>query len=343
MSKSLGNSPDPLDLIKQYGADAIRTGMLFSAPAGNDLLYDEKLVEQGRNFANKVWNAFRLVKGWSTGDHAQPEENKGGVLWFENKLHESLSELEDNFNKFRISDALHTVHKLIWDNFCDRYLEIIKPEFGKPIDIVTYNATVSFFEVLLKALHPFMPFITEELWHELQNREEKDCIIVASAPVPKSYDHAIIDEGALAFEIVTEVRNTRNTKGISPKESLKLLVKHGDRAPVKLFWPIVKKLSNLSAVEFVSEAPSAGATTFIIKSTEFFIPLDGQIDIEKERATILKEIEYQRGFLTSVDKKLSNEKFVASAPAQVVEAERKKKADAETKIDALEKSLAKLK
>jgi valyl-tRNA synthetase len=342
MSKSLGNSPDPLDLISQFGADAIRTGMLFSAPAGNDLLYDEKLVEQGRNFTNKIWNAFRLVKGWNVISAPQPEENKVAVEWFEARLNQSLTELEDHFSKFRMSDALLTVYKLTWDDFCAWYLEMIKPPFEKPIDEKTYNQTVAFFETILKALHPFMPFITEELWHELQDRKEKDCIIVAQYPTGKSFELPILEEASMAFEVVTEIRNTRNTKNISPKEALKLLVKKESKSLIKSFWTVVKKLSNLSEIEFVSEAPSTNATQFMVRATEFFIPMEGKVDAAKERETILKDIEYQKGFLISVDKKLLNEKFMSSAPPQVVESERKKKADAESKIKSLEENLARL-
>ncbi len=342
MSKSLGNSPDPLDLIANSGADAVRAGMLFSSPAGNDLLYDEKLIEQGRNFANKIWNAFRLVKGWSTAPIAQPDENKIGIEWFESKLNASIAEYNDHFNKFRISDALHTIYKLIWTDFCAWYLEIVKPEYEKPIDEITYKKTVGYFEVLLKALHPFMPFITEELWHELQERSEKDCIIVASWPKASAFNQALLDEAAMAFDVVTEIRNTRNTKGLSPKEALKLLVKNGEKAPVKTCWSIVKKLSNLSEISFVAAAPETSATGFIVKSTEFFIPLEGKIDTGKERESILKDLDYQKGFIASIDKKLSNEKFVSNAKPEVVAIERKKKAEAEAKIKALEESLSRL-
>jgi valyl-tRNA synthetase len=342
MSKSLGNSPDPLDLIANFGADAVRTGMLFSSPAGNDLLYDEKLVEQGRNFANKVWNAFRLVKGWEITSGEQPEENKTAIEWFEANLNYSLTELNDHFSKFRMSDALHTVRRLIWDDFCSWYLEIIKPEYGKPIDETTYNKTITFFETVLKALHPFMPFITEELWHELQDRTADDCILVASWPAPKSFDQKILTEGSMAFDVVAEIRNTRNAKGLSPKEALKLLVKNGDQSPIKSCWTVIKKLSNLSEITFVKEAPASNATPFIVKATEFFIPLEGKVDAAKEREALLKELDYQKGFIASVDKKLSNEKFVNSAPPQVVDMERRKKADAEAKIKALEESLARL-
>lgn len=342
MSKSLGNSPDPLDLIAQYGADAIRTGMLFSAPAGNDLLYDEKLVEQGRNFANKIWNAFRLVNGWTTEDSSQPAENEIAITWFQSRLHQSLSEIDDHFSKFRISDALLTLYKLIWDDFCAWYLEIIKPEFGKPIDTKTFEQTIRFFETLLKALHPFMPFITEELWHELNERSEANCIIVEPYPSPETYEPEILAEAIVAFEVVTEIRNTRNTKNLSPKEALKLLVKKTEALPVASFWPVIQKLANLSLIDFVHEAPAYSVTGFMVRSIEFYIPLEGKVDEAKEREAILKEIEYQRGFLATVDKKLSNEKFVKSAPPQVVEIERKKKADAEAKINALEESLSRI-
>ena len=342
MSKSLGNSPDPLDLIANFGADAVRTGMLFSSPAGNDLLYDEKLVEQGRNFANKIWNAFRLVKGWTTLDQPLPEENKVAITWFESRMNQSLTELNDHFNKFRMSDALMTIYKLIWDDFCSWYLEMIKPEFGKPIDIHSYKQTISFFETLLKALHPFMPFITEELWHELQQRNEKACIITAEWPKPLPFNSEILNESNLAFAVISEIRNIRSSKGLSPKEALSLLVKNGEQAPIRAFWLIIQKLSNIQEIIFVTETPAANSTPFIVGSTEFYIPLEGKVDAAKEREALLKELEYQKGFLASVDKKLSNEKFVSGAPANVLETERRKKADAEAKIKALEESLARL-
>jgi valyl-tRNA synthetase len=342
MSKSLGNSPNPLDLISNFGADAVRTGMLFSSPAGNDLLYDEKLIEQGRNFTNKIWNAFRLVKGWTIIDDATPAENIAGIAWFESRMNESFIELNDLFGKFRMSDALMTIYKLIWDDFCAWYLEIIKPEFGKPIDRATYDKTVSFFESLLKALHPFMPFITEELWHELQERNERDCIIIASWPTPGTFDQTMINEAVVSFDIVTEIRNTRNTKGLSPKEAIKLLVKKGESLGIKTFWPIVQKLSNISEVSFVSESPEFNCAAFLVRSTEFFIPMEGKIDAEKERETLTKELDYLNGFISSIDKKLSNEKFVANAKPEVVAIERKKKADAEAKIKAIEAALGRL-
>ncbi len=340
MSKSLGNSPDALELISKYGADGVRTGMLFSSVAGNDFLFDEKLCEQGRNFSNKIWNAFRLVKGWEVSEQAQPEENKVAIEWFEAKLNQSMKELEDHFSKFRLSDALHALYKLVWDDFCAWYLEMIKPEFGKPIDKVTYERTIVFFESLLKLLHPFMPFITEELWHELRDRKIEDCIIVAQWPKAKEFDEKIIRQSEVAFEAITQVRNVRNAKGISPKESLPLSV-NGVCDEITRFSSIVSKLANLTSINFIADKV-ANATSFLIGTREFYIPLEGKVDSTKEKEEIQKEIEYNKGFLTSVMKKLSNEKFVAGAPPQVLELERKKKADAETKIKSLEERLATL-
>jgi valyl-tRNA synthetase len=282
-----------------------------------------------------------LVKGWEIDQKlSQPEENKTAIVWFESKMNQSLVELEDHFSKYRMSDALMCIYKLIWDDYCAWYLEMIKPEFGKPIDKVTYDKTVSLFETLLKALHPFMPFITEELWHELQERKEKECIIVGSWPKASPFDNSILKEGNTAFELITQVRNSRNAKGISPKESLKLYQSPENKASMNSFWTIVKKLSNINEVYSSPEKPSG--VSFMVGTAEFIIPLEGKVDIEKERESILKDIEYQRGFMASVEKKLSNEKFVSGAPPQVIEMERKKKADAESKIKALEESLARL-
>lgn len=341
MSKSLGNSPDSLELIEKYGADGVRTGMLFSSPAGNDLLFDEKLCEQGRNFANKIWNAFRLVKGWEASSIVQPKENKFAIEWFESKLNQSILELEDHFSKYRMSDALHLLYKLVWDDFCSWYLEMVKPEFGKPIDEVSYQKTVSFFESLLKLLHPFMPFITEELWHELNERKQEDCIIISSWPKAKSYDEKIISESEVAFEVVTQVRNVRNAKGISPKEGVALHV-NGSIKEIERFASVIKKLANLKSLDEVPEK-MANATSFMIGTREFYVPLEGKVDAAKEKEEISKELEYNKGFLASVMKKLANEKFVAGAPPQVIELEKKKKADAETKIKSLEERLTFLK
>ncbi|MBX2915984.1 MAG: valine--tRNA ligase [Cyclobacteriaceae bacterium] len=338
MSKSLGNSPDPLELIANYGADAVRTGMLFSSPAGNDLLYDEKLVEQGRNFANKIWNAFRLVKGWEVDKSiSQPQECTIAIEWFESKFNQSLEEINDHFSKFRMSDALQAVYKLIWDDFCAWYLEMIKPEYGKPIDATTFQKTVSLFEMILKVLHPFMPFITEELWSELSSRKPKENIIVANWPVSGSINTTLMSETTGAFELIAQVRNLRNAKGMSPKESLTLYCSKND---IQKLWPIISKLGNLNELLTGTEKPAG--TSLLVGTTEYIVLLDGKIDFEKERESIQKEIAYLRGFLASVDKKLSNEKFVTGAPPQVIETERKKKADAEAKIKSYEEALKKL-
>ncbi len=337
MSKSLGNSPDPLDLIKQYGADGVRTGMLFSSPAGNDLLFDEKLVEQGRNFSNKIWNAFRLVKGWETTDTEQPKVNAQAIAWFESKLNKGLTELEDHFSKFRMSDALMTAYKLIWNDFCSWYLEWIKPEYGQPIDSTTHAATIELFEKVLKLLHPFMPFITEELWHELKKRKDGEAIIVAEWPKAEEYNAAILKEADLLFEITSGVRNIRNSKGISPKEALELTT---DSKAVESIGDSLQKLSNLSEIK--SGDKPANAFSFVVGSDEFFIPASENIDLEAEKKKIEDELNYTKGFMKSVEKKLSNEKFVNGAPEKVVAMERKKLADAEAKVKTLEESLASL-
>ncbi|MCS6973384.1 MAG: valine--tRNA ligase [Cyclobacteriaceae bacterium] len=341
MSKSLGNSPDPLELMSKYGADGVRTGMLFSSPAGNDLLFDEKLCEQGRNFANKIWNAFRLVQGWSTASIPQPEENKTACLWFENRFNQALAELDEHFSRFRISDALMTVYTLIWEDFCSWYLEIIKPEFGKPIDEVTCRKTISFFESQLKILHPFMPFITEELWHALQQRSDNDYLIVARWPQSGKVDEGILEEARFAFQTVSELRNLRSSKGIAPKQPLTLYVTDESRMPASRFIPVIKKLGFVEALH-TGKPDGSGALTLLVNTTEFIIPVNGQINREAERQALQKELDYQRGFLESVNRKLSNERFVSSAPAAVVENERKKKADAEARIRALEEQLSRL-
>jgi valyl-tRNA synthetase len=341
MSKSLGNSPDPLDLMAKYGADGVRTGMLFSSPAGNDLLFDEKLCEQGRNFANKIWNAFRLVNGWNTHTAAPPAENLTACAWFESRLNQALKELDDHFEKFRISAALMTVYKLIWEDFCSWYLEMVKPSFGQPIDQATHTKTVFYFEQLLKILHPFMPFITEELWHQLGKRGEQVYLIVSAWPQAGAFDEGVLKEAAFAFEVISEIRNTRNTKNLSPKEPLNIQVNNNPSLKESQFLPVIKKLGNISEITF-DHPPSPGSINFVIRSTEFSIPLNGKADTEAQRLALQKEIDYQRGFLNAVNSKLNNDRFVNSAPPQVVEMERKKKADAEAKIKALEKSLREL-
>jgi valyl-tRNA synthetase len=340
MSKSLGNSPDPLELISVYGADGVRTGMLFSSPAGNDLPFDEKLVEQGRNFANKIWNAFRLIKGWEIDPALTGEDNKAAVRWFESRYNQSLVEIEDHFSKFRISDALMSTYKLVWDDFCSWYLEMIKPAYQQPIDQETYDKTIIFLENILKLLHPFMPFITEELWHEIKDRKVNEALIISKWPTPSSYDESIINGAQHIFEVVSQIRNIRASKGISPKEAFELTIHTMEADVYREFEAVFRKLANLSEVTFGSNVDNA--LSFVVKSDEFFIPMGDQLDVEKERENLQKELDYTRGFLASVSKKLSNERFVSNAPEAVVAAEKKKMADAEGKIKALEESLAKL-
>ncbi|MEC7754978.1 MAG: valine--tRNA ligase [Bacteroidota bacterium] len=342
MSKSLGNSPDPLDLIRDYGADAVRTGMLFSSPAGNDLLYDEKLVEQGRNFANKIWNAFRLVKGWEVKGNATPGENTIAIQWFDSRFNETLAEIEDHFSKFRISDALMATYKLIWNDFCSWYLEMIKPAYGQPIDPATYEVTLNFFEKIMKILHPFMPFISEEIWSELRERGEEQDIIVSAWPVMGGTDAQLTKNAETAFELISQIRNARSSKGISPKETLDLYIRAKEQEAYQRFAGVITKLGNIGELRFTEEKVN-NSLSFVIKSDEFYLPLpEGSIDVEAEKAEITKELEYTRGFLNSVMKKLSNEKFVNGAPEHVVANEKKKQADAESKIKVLEEKLASL-
>lgn len=336
MSKSLGNSPDPLELIKQYGADGIRTGMLFSSPAGNDLLFDEKLCEQGRNFSNKVWNAFRLVSGWETTKEEQSEINQQAVAWFENRFNKALTELEDHFSKFRMSDALMTVYKLIWNDFCSWYLEWIKPEYQKPIDQKTKEQTVQLFEKVLKVLHPFMPFISEELWHQFAERDSSDALVVSSWPKPSAFEENTLKEADLLFEITSGVRNIRNSKGISPKENLNLV----SAAKISGIGSSLEKLANVTFKSSTDKPENS--FSFVIGADEFFIPASENVDVESEKKKLEEELNYTKGFMNSVSKKLSNERFVSGAPEQVVANERKKLADAEAKVRMLEESLANL-
>ena len=345
MSKSLGNSPDPLDLMEHFGADGVRIGMLFMSPAGNDLLFDESLCEQGRNFSNKIWNALRLVSSWQIDPAKEtPQSNKAAVHWFEHKLNEALTVLEDHFSKFRMSDALMTAYKLTWDEFSSWYLEMIKPDYQQPIDKETYEKTIGFFEIMMKILHPFMPFITEEIWHQLGTRGEGEDIIVSSYPEAKPYEESLLRHFDLEREVIIAIRNERGNKNIPQKEKIDLFVKknHGQE-PNTYFDEVVKKMGNLSVLNY-TEQKIEGAASFIVGSTEFFIPLKVEsIDIEAEIARLEKELEYSRGFLETVMKKLNNEKFVNSAPAQVVDIEKKKQADAEAKIKVIESQLANLK
>ncbi|MEM6362579.1 MAG: valine--tRNA ligase [Bacteroidota bacterium] len=339
MSKQLGNSPDPLDLIAQYGADAVRTGMLFSSPAGNDLLFDEKLIEQGRNFGNKIWNAFRLVQGWEVDKSLSGKENQSSVDWFEARFNQALEEVEDHFNKFRMSDALIATYKLIWRDFCSWYLEMVKPEYQKPIDTFTKEATINFFERIIKLLHPFMPFITEELFHALNKRNEGECLIVAEWPKTASYDKAILGEAELTFEVISNIRNVRNAKQIAQKDAVEVKVRTSNFGKFDNFSGVIKKLGNLSSWAQTTQKVE-NSSNFVIKGDEFFMPLAGTVDMDKEREEMEKELTYTKGFLASVEKKLGNERFVNNAPEQVVALEKKKMEDAKAKIKVLEESLA---
>ncbi|MBA3901040.1 MAG: valine--tRNA ligase [Bacteroidetes bacterium] len=337
MSKSLGNSPDPLELIVKYGADGVRVGMLFSSPAGNDLLFDEGLCEQGRNFSNKIWNAFRLVQGWEIDNNlGQPQLNVTALQWINEKLNYEIRVIEEHFSKYRISDALMAVYKLVWDDFCAWYLEMIKPAFGAPIDVKTYNETIILLESLLKVLHPFMPFISEEIYHCIKERAEKDCIIVANYPKPeKAPDAEILEKFTVASEVVTALRNLRKGKNISYKETLPLYIKANELGAYTSFDSMIIKLCNLSEINYVEDAVE-NSFSFMVRTNEYFVPVSEHIDIAAEVEKLTKELEYTQGFLNSVNKKLQNEKFVSSAPANVVEVEKKKAAEAEAKIKSIE-------
>ena len=337
MSKSLGNSPDPIELIDKFGADGVRMGMMLSAPAGNDILFDEALCEQGRNFCNKIWNALRLVKGWNVDENAaQPEAAKMAVKWFEARFNQVLAETNDNIDKYRLSDALMGIYKLTWDDFCSWYLEMVKAPQGQGIDPVTYTATIKFFENLMLLLHPFMPFITEEIWHAIAERKEGDDIIIAQQPKLQAIDEAILKQFEFTQEVINNVRKVRSDKNIAFRDAIQLVVKGTAN---KDFDCVIAKLCNVSEVSYVAEAP-AGAFGFIVGSTEFFVPLTGSVDVEAEIKKLEEELKYAQGFLKSVEAKLSNERFVSGAPAAVVEKERKKKADAEAKIAVIEQQLA---
>jgi valyl-tRNA synthetase len=342
MSKSLGNSPDPIGLIEKYGADGVRVGMLLCSPAGNDLMFDESYCEQGRNFANKIWNAFRLIKGWEV-DESLPNPNEQAILWFENRFNEALAEIEDNFKQYRLSEALMTTYKLVWDDFCAWYLEMVKPVYQHPVDAATLKATIGFFEKVLSLLHPFMPFITEELWHDeiFGEKGELDCIIVAPYPVAGAADAALLKDVEVVKGIVAEVRNIRNMKQISPKEALPLSIKVNSSLEYTQWLTIIAKLANVSAVDFVSDKV-AGASAFMVGNDEFFIQLNETIDVEAEKERLNAELVYLQGFLKSVDAKLSNERFVQNAKAEIIQNERNKKADAESKIKIIEESLGSL-
>ena len=338
MSKTLGNSPNPLDLIDKYGADAVRLGMLLCSSAGNDILYDESQIEQGRNFCGKIWNSYRLVSGWSVDEKAEQSENcRLAVKWFDNLLSKTIEAVEEHYAKFRISDALMTIYKLFWDQYCAWYLELVKPAYGQPVDGRTYEATMEFFEKLLKLIHPIMPFITEELWHAVTVRREGETIMYERTPKAGPYDEGFLEDFALMQEAIIGVRVVRAQKQISPKESLKLFIEGDFREE---FIPVLKKAANLS--EVVPGSAQGTSVSFIVGTVKMSIPLEGLVNADEEKTKILAELEHQRGFLASVQKKLSNQNFVAHAPENVVAVERKKEADATARIAALEASLKSL-
>lgn len=344
MSKSLGNSPDPIELIEKYGADGIRAGVLFTSPAGNDLPFDETLCEQGRNFSNKIWNAMRLVKGWNVDENKQqPNYAKVADEWLTAKINMTLINLDNMFNDYRISEALMTTYKLIWDDFCSSYLEIIKPPYGEAIDATTYKSAIDIFEKLMQMLHPFMPFVTEEIWHLLKERGENESIMVSMMPSASTYNKQILDQFEVASNVIAAIRTMRLEKNIPQKQVLQLFVKkNNNEAKDETFDSVVCKLNNIETIQYIDEKID-GALSFIIGSTEFFVPIPSSIDVDAEIAKLTKELEYTKGFLVSVEKKLNNEKFVASAPEKVVAMERKKQEDALKKIAVIESQINNLK
>ena len=341
MSKSLGNSPDPLGLIEKFGADGVRVGMLVSSPAGNDLPFDSSQCEQGRNFTNKMWNASRLISSWEVKEIEQPESAKLAIQWFDSKLNQTLTHINDQFDKFRISDALMATYKLIWDDFCSWYLELIKPAYQQPIDAKTKEQTIVFFEKLLKIVHPFTPFIAEELWHILRDRKDGEDIIIATWPEVERSDTAIIDNFNIAAEVISGIRNVRKQNNLANKIEIDLSIIKSDNHPKKMD-PILCKMGNVKTLKYTKEKEQ-NAFSFLVQNSSYFIPFGDTIDIESEREKLVEEIEYTHGFLKSVQKKLGNERFVTNAPEQVVGAEKKKLADAQEKIAILEEKLEGLK
>lgn len=338
MSKSLGNSPDPLMLIDKYGADGVRMGMMLSAPAGNDILFDESLCEQGRNFNNKIWNALRLIKGWQAADIEQPESSKIAIEWFDAKLRAVARTVEDDFSKYRISEALMQIYKLFWDEFSSWYLEVVKPQYQTPIDQKTLESTIGFFEQLMLMLHPFMPFITEEIWHELRERKPGESIMTESYPRYAEHNEALIDDFEMVKEIVAGVRTIRLQRNIANKEQLALLITKGTHNAK--YNTVITKMCNLSSI---SEGQAdATSLSFMVRTNEYAVPLGNQIDVAAERTKLQEELKYMEGFLATVMKKLGNERFVANAKPEIVEKEHKKRADAESKIAALKSKLESL-
>lgn len=342
MSKSLGNSPEPLELIAKFGADGVRVGMLLSSSAGNDIIFDEELCNQGKGFTNKIWNAFKLIKGWEVSETIpQPESSKVAIEWYEAKLQQTLLAIEDDFEKYRISDALMAIYKLVWDDFCSWFLEMIKPAYQQPIDSVTFAKAIEMLENNLKLLHPFMPFLTEEIWQIIDERALEEALIVSTWPEMKPFNESLISDFDTTIEVISGIRTIRKDKNIPFKDTIELRIVNNDKAST-YFDSVVTKLGNISSLEYVSEKVE-GALSYRVKSNEYFIPITGNIDVEAEISKLTEELNYTKGFLKSVQGKLSNEKFVAGAPEKVLEMERKKETDALSKIATIEQSLAGLK
>ncbi len=342
MSKSLGNSPDPLNLIDKFGADGVRVGLLLSASAGNDIMFDEELCNQGKSFSNKIWNAFRLIKGWEVSDAIpQPESSKVAIEWYQAKLQQTLLEIEDHFKKYRISDALMSIYKLVWDDFCSWFLEMIKPAYQQPIDKVTFDKAIEMLESNLKLLHPFMPFLTEEIWQHIAERSTEEALIISEWPKLKPFNATLISDFETTIEVISGIRTIRKEKNIPFKDSIELKVINNDKASA-YFDSVIIKLGNISDYDYVTEKVDS-ASSFRIQSNEYFIPISGAINLEEEIAKLTEELKYTQGFLKSVQAKLSNERFVSGAPEKVLEIERKKEADALSKITTIEQSLSSLK
>jgi valyl-tRNA synthetase len=342
MSKSLGNSPEPLELIEKFGADGVRVGLLLSASAGNDIMFDEELCNQGKAFSNKIWNAFKLIKGWEvSASIPQPESSKVAIEWYETKLQRTLTEIEENFDKYRISDALMAIYKLVWDDFCSWFLEMIKPAYQQPIDQVTFEKAIEMLENNLKLLHPFMPFLTEEIWQHIADRTSEQALIVSEWPKAKSYDEKLISDFDFTIEVISGIRTIRKDKNIPFKDAIDLKVVNNEKTST-YFDSVICKLGNITNLEYVTDKVD-GALSYRVKSNEYFIPITGTIDVAAEITKLTEELNYTKGFLKSVEAKLSNEKFVNGAPEKVLEMERKKQADALAKIATIEQSIAGLK
>jgi valyl-tRNA synthetase len=341
MSKSLGNSPDPIELMEKYGADGVRVGMLLCSAAGNDLLFEEELCAQGRNFSNKIWNSFRLVQGWEISEEIeQPKAAKVAIEWYESKFNQALLDLEKSFDQYRISEALMTIYKLVWDDFSSWFLEMVKPGYQQPIDSKTYNSVIAFFENNLKVLHPYMPFISEEIWQFIKERTPEDALVIAEYPEIGEVNESIIEAFKVTREVISGIRTVRKEKNIAFKNEIEFSVLNNDKTSSK-FDAVIEKMGNIGAINYV-DAKVDGAISFRVKSNEYFIPLGDSIDVEAEKTKIEEELKYTEGFLKSVKKKLSNERFVNNAPDQVITNERQKQADAEAKIETLKTSLASL-